>query len=119
MGISSIAAVGAGGSSPIGGHVAAEQASGASKGAGIGQGRDIYEGSAGQLTGAPSWYGKNHQMSTSNFVTLTQKIAAANKSGGIMDPKEIASIIAALKILEKVVELVGEILDNLIGEKES
>jgi len=118
MGISSIAAAGAGGSSPISGADALKQAPGALAEAEACRGKDTSGKHGIGNASTHSWYNKNSEMNTSSFVTLTQKMSSANKTGGIMDPKELAGIVAALKILEKVVELVGEILDNLIGDGE-
>ena len=118
MDISPIGAAGSAGRSPISGLGATNGAENVSAGTQEHAGKDKPAGSASGPSGAPSWYGKSDGMSTSNFVTLTQKTSQASKTGNLMDPKEMVGMLMALKLLEKVVELVGEILDNFVNGKD-
>ena len=108
MSVSSVSPVGA---SPAG------AASGVSpvKGAGSnGASGPKQAGSAGNsVQGAPSWYGKSDGMSTSNFVTLSQQTKSTDSA--MMDPKDMVNMVLALKLLEKVMEAVGEILDKFVN----
>ena len=53
-------------------------------------------------------------MSTSNFITLTQQV---NESGGsgLSDPEKMIQAVLALELLEKVVEAVSQVLENILS----
>jgi hypothetical protein len=61
----------------------------------------------------------NPNMSTSDFVTLTQKIAKGGKSGGLTDIMDMIKMIVALQILQKTVEATGKIIDSFMRTGES
>ena len=53
-------------------------------------------------------------MSTSNFVTLSQQVNGASK-GGAPDAEQMVQAILALQLLEKVVEAVGQVLETIFN----
>ena len=108
MSVSSVSPVGA---SPAGAASGASPAKGAGSNAVSGPKQ---AGSAGNsVQGAPSWYGKSDGMSTSGFISLSQQTKGTE--GGLVDPKDMVNMVLALKLLEKVMEAVGEILDKFVN----
>jgi len=59
--------------------------------------------------------GIDSNMSSRDFVTLTQKMSSSG--GGMKDLKEMINMVLAIQILQKTMEAVSEIIDNFIGDK--
>ena len=76
------------------------------------------ESGAPSSAGSHPWFeasGKN-QISTSDFVTLTQKTQSGEKCT-MKDAKDMLKAIVALQILQKKVEATQEILENIFNPK--
>lgn len=68
--------------------------------------------------GAVSSRGMYSNMSSNDFVTLSQKMSESSESnGGLIDPKKMIGIVLALELLQKVVEATGELIDSMISGK--
>ena len=64
---------------------------------------------------AVSSRGIDSNMSSKDFVTLTQKMSSSG--GGMKDLKEMINMVLALQILQKTIEAVSEIIDSFVGGK--
>jgi len=64
---------------------------------------------------AVSSRGIDSNMSSKDFVTLTQKMSSSG--GGMKDLKEMINMVLALQILQKTMEAVSEIIDSFVGDK--
>jgi hypothetical protein len=53
-------------------------------------------------------------MSTSNFISLTEQVNGASSSG-MPDAEKMIQAVLALELLEKVVEAVGQVLENILN----
>jgi hypothetical protein len=108
--MSSVGSISAVGTAPAAAGTGAQKSSGAGSVAKTGGGSTPTAG-----TGGVSSRGMCSNMSSNDFVTLTQKMSKNN--GGLVDPKQMVNVILALELLQKVAEATGELIDKMISGK--
>ena len=114
MSVGAISAVG-----DTGAASAAQSPASARKPADSGNSISMPQGNQSQSSGAGMTSACNNNMSTSDFVTLTQKVANGNKSGGITDTMDMIKMVVALQILQKTLEATSKIIDSFMGTGEA
>lgn len=114
--IGSVGAVGAG--AGAGGAQATNPASQSNQKQGVASNNQAIPGLGNEQGAGPSSVssrGIDRNMSSKDFVTLTQKMSSSG--GGMKDLKEMINMVLALQILQKTMEAVSEIIDNFVGDK--
>lgn len=108
--MSSVGSIGAVGASPAAAGTGAQKSAAGGSAAKTGGGVTSPAG-----TGGISCRGMYSNMSSNDFVSLTQKMGKNN--GGLVDPKQMVNVILALELLQKVAEATGELIDKMISGK--
>ena len=106
----SVGAVGAvGGASPTG---AAQSPASAQRPAAVGNSDGASKSGGHQAVGSPNICDPNQNMSTRDFVSLTEQVGkSANEPKDIMD---MMKMVIALQIMQKTLEATGKIIDSFI-----